>query len=110
MPKQEIRSEGSAPPMGAYSQGIRAGDFVYVTGTAPVNPETGKITATTVADQTEQVINNMAAVLEAAGASLADVVKCTVHLLDVATFAEFNGVYERMFPKPYPVRTTVGSD
>ena len=110
MAKQEIRSNNSAPPMGAYSQGIRAGDFVYITGTAPTNPETGTITATTVAGQTEQVIRNLEAVLAGAGASLADVVKSTVHLLDTATFAEFNEVYERMFPAPYPVRTTVGSD
>ena len=110
MPKQEIRSANSAHPMGAYSQGIRAGDFIYITGTAPVNPETGTITATTVAEQTEQVINNIESVLEAAGASLSDVVKSTVHLLDTATFAEYNEVYESMFPSPYPVRTTVGSD
>ncbi len=110
MAKQELRSASSAPPMGAYSQGIRAGDFVYITGTAPVNPETGTITATTVAEQTEQVIKNIASVLQAADAGLDHVVKSTVHLLDTATFAEFNAVYERMFPAPYPVRTTVGSD
>ena len=110
MPKIQIQTSDSAAPLGAYSQGIKAGDFIFITGNAPINPATGTITATTVAAQTEQIITNISNVLAVAGASLDDVVKSTVHLLDSATYPEFNKVYERMFPAPYPVRTTVGSD
>lgn len=110
MPRQEIHDPNAGPPMGAYSQGIRAGDFIYITGTTPMDPRTGTIDATTVAGQTEQVIRNIESVLGAGGATLDDVVKSTVHLLDVSTFAEFDQVYRQRFSAPYPVRTTVGSD
>jgi 2-iminobutanoate/2-iminopropanoate deaminase len=84
MPKQPIRTDSAGPPLGAYSQGIRAGDFVFVSGCGPIDPGTG-------------------------GASLADVVKATVHLLDETEFPSFNEVYARRMPEPRPVRTTVGS-
>ena len=110
MAKYEIRSQRGAPPRGAYSQGWRAGDFIFVTGTGPSDPATGELVGNTIERQTEQTIDNMLAILEADGASLADVVKVTVHLSDTALFARYNEVYARRFSKPYPVRTTVGSD
>src|SRR5579864_9345531 len=110
MAKYPIQSKRGAPPMGAYSQGWRAGDFIFVTGTGPIDPATGKMAGSTIEEQTEQTITNMATVLEADGATLADVVKVTVHLSDPSVFARYNAVYARRFPKPYPVRTTVGSD
>jgi 2-iminobutanoate/2-iminopropanoate deaminase len=70
----------------------------------------GELVGDTIERQTEQAIDNMLAVLEADGASLGDVVKVTVHLSDTALFARYNAVYARRFAKPYPVRTTVGSD
>jgi len=110
MAKYEIQSKRGAPPRGAYSQGWRAGDFIFVTGTGPSDPGSGKIVGDTIEQQTERTIDNMSAILEADGASLRDVVKVTVHLSDLSLFARYNAVYAKRFLKPYPVRTTVGSD
>ena len=110
MAKYVIQSKRGAPPQGAYSQGWRAGDFIFVTGTGPIDPTTGKLVGGTIEQQTEQTIDNVAAILEADGASLSDVVKVTVHLSDTSQFAGYNAVYARRFTRPYPVRTTVGSD
>jgi 2-iminobutanoate/2-iminopropanoate deaminase len=110
MAKYQIRSKRGAPPQGAYSQGWRAGDFIFVTGTGPIDPVTGKLAGDSIEQQTELTIDNISAILEADGASLSDVVKATVHLSDTSLFARYNAVYARRFSKPYPVRTTVGSD
>jgi len=110
MAKYVIQSKRGAPPQGAYSQGWRAGDFIFVTGTGPIDPATGKLAGETIEQQTELTLDNIAAILEADGASLSDVVKATVHLSDTSLFARYNAVYARRFSKPYPVRTTVGSD
>ena len=110
MAKYEIQSKRGAPPQGAYSQGWRAGDFIFVTGTGPIDPVTGKLAGDSIEQQTELTIDNISAILEADGASLSDVVKATVHLSDTSLFARYNAVYARRFSKPYPVRTTVGSD
>jgi len=109
MPKQVIQTDKAGPPLGAYSQGFRAGDFVFVTGCGPIDPVTSSVRGETVEEQTEVVINNIEAILEAGDATLADVVKATVHLLDETEFPRFNEVYARRFPEPRPVRTTVGS-
>jgi 2-iminobutanoate/2-iminopropanoate deaminase len=108
--KYVIQSKRGAPPQGAYSQGWRAGDFIFVTGTGPIDPATGKLAGDTIEQQTDLTIDNLSAILEADGASLRDVVKVTVHLSDTSLFARYNTVYARRFSKPYPVRTTVGSD
>jgi len=110
MAKYVIQSKKGAPPRGAYSQGWRAGDFIFVTGTGPSDPVSGAIVGDTIEQQTEQAIDNISAILEADGASLKDVVKVTVHLSDTSLFARYNAVYARRFSQPYPVRTTVGSD
>jgi 2-iminobutanoate/2-iminopropanoate deaminase len=110
MAKYEIQSKRGAPPRGAYSQGWRAGDFVFVTGTGPSDPVSGDLVGDTIEPQTEQTIDNLLAILEADGATLRDVVKVAVHLSDLSLFARYNTVYARRFSKPYPVRTTVGSD
>ncbi|HVN20240.1 MAG TPA: Rid family hydrolase [Dongiaceae bacterium] len=110
MSKHVIQSERGAPPQGAYSQGWRAGDFIFVTGTGPLDPVTGKLVGDDIERQTEQTVDNIAAVLSAEGASLSDVVKVNVHLSDTGLFAGYNAVYAKRFSKPYPVRTTVGSD
>jgi 2-iminobutanoate/2-iminopropanoate deaminase len=108
--KYAIQSKRGAPPRGAYSQGWRAGDFIFVTGTGPIDPSTGNLVGDTIEQQTEQTIDNLSAILEADGASLRDVVKVTVHLSDTSHFARYNSVYAQRFSQPYPVRTTVGSD
>jgi 2-iminobutanoate/2-iminopropanoate deaminase len=110
MTKHVIQTEKGVPPQGAYSQGWRAGDFVFVSGTGPVDPATGKLVGDTIESQTERVIDNLELILAAAGASLGDVVKVTVHLSDTSLFPRYNAVYARRFRQPYPVRTTVGSD
>src|SRR6476661_3475940 len=110
MGKHVIQTTKGAPPQGAYSQGWRAGDFIFVTGTGPVDPLTGKLVGDDIERQTEQTIDNIVSILEAEGATLSDVVKVTVHLSDLSLFARYNAVYAKRFAKPYPVRTTVGSD
>jgi 2-iminobutanoate/2-iminopropanoate deaminase len=110
MAKYEIQAKRGAPPAGAYSQGWRAGDFIFVSGTGPIDPVTGRLVGDTIEQQTEQTIDNISAILEADGASLRDVVKVTVHLSDTGLFERYNKVYAGRFSKPYPVRTTVGSD
>ena len=110
MSKHVIQSKRGAPPQGAYSQGWRAGDFIFVTGTGPIDPVSGKLVGDDIEAQTEQTIDNIEAILAAEGATLADVVKSTVHMSDTGLFARYNAVYAKRFTKPYPVRTTVGSD
>jgi 2-iminobutanoate/2-iminopropanoate deaminase len=110
MAKYVIQAKRGAPPGGAYSQGWRAGDFIFVSGTGPIDPATGKLVGDTIEQQTAQTIDNISAILAADGASLRDVVKVTVHLSDTGLFARYNKVYAERFSKPYPVRTTVGSD
>jgi 2-iminobutanoate/2-iminopropanoate deaminase len=109
MSKQVIQSSEGSPPLGAYSQGFRAGDFIFVSGTGPIGPD-GKVHGATIEEQTTLVIDNLEAVLHAAGAELGDCVKASVHLLDTAEFPRFNAIYAERFPEPQPVRTTVGSD
>jgi 2-iminobutanoate/2-iminopropanoate deaminase len=107
--KHVIRTDSAGPPLGAYSQGIRAGDFIFVSGCGPIDATTAKVRGETVTEQTHVVLDNIAAILEAGGASLADVVKATVHLADETEFPAFNDVYSARMPEPRPVRTTVGS-
>jgi 2-iminobutanoate/2-iminopropanoate deaminase len=109
MPKQPIQTDRAPAPAGGYSQGIRAGDFVYVCGCGPIDPVSGTIVEGTIEEQTALAIDHLEAILEAGGATLADVVKGTVHLADETEFKGFDSVYAARFPKPYPVRTTVGS-
>ena len=109
MPKQQITTTSGASPMGAYSQGLRAGDFIFVSGQGPLDPTTGKIVGETIEEQTARTLENIKAILEAGGATMADVVKVTAHLTDLSNFAAYNKVYATYFPDPKPVRTTVGS-
>jgi 2-iminobutanoate/2-iminopropanoate deaminase len=109
MPKQPITTEAAPRPGGAYSQALRAGDLIFVAGQVPRDPATGKMVGDTIEAQTERVLESIQAILEAGGATMADVVKATVHLSDMALFDGFNRVYSGYFPDPKPVRTTVGS-
>lgn len=109
MPKQQISTKKGAAPGGAYSQGLHAGDFVFVSGQGPLDPETGQVVGETIEEQTARTLENIKAILEAAGASMADVVKVAAHLADIALFDRYNKVYATYFPDPKPTRTTVGS-
>jgi 2-iminobutanoate/2-iminopropanoate deaminase len=109
MTKQLIQTRAAPLPGGPYSQGMRVGDFIYTAGQVPIDPATGQLAGETIEEQTAQVLENVRAILEASGASLADVVKTTVHLSDLSLFPRFNPVYAGYFPDPKPARTTVGS-
>jgi 2-iminobutanoate/2-iminopropanoate deaminase len=109
MSKQQITTRSGASPIGAYSQGLRVGDFIFVSGQGPLDPETGQIVGTTVEEQTACVLENIKAILAAGGATLADVVKVGAHLSDLSLFERYNKVYATYFPDPKPTRTTVGS-
>lgn len=102
-----IACSGAPAAIGPYSQAIRAGGLVFVSGQIPLDPETGQVVAGGIAAQTERSLASLRAVLEAAGSSLTRVVKTTVFLTDLADFAEVNAVYARYFPQAPPARATV---
>ena len=106
--KQEVTTQ-QAPPPGPYSQGLRAGDWIFVSGQGPLDPATKQIVGATIQEQTTRVLDNIKAIVEAAGATMDDVVKSTVHLLDIGDFDDFNAVYVTYFGDPKPTRTTVQS-
>ena len=100
---------GKDTSVGVYSPGIACGDMVFVSGQGALDPHTHQIIGETVEQQTEQTLRNVQQILAAAGCSLADCVKVTVHLSDIKHFDRFNQTYAKFFTKPYPVRTTVQS-
>lgn len=108
--KQEICTAGAPKPVRPYSQGIMAtGTMVFVAGQVPKDPVTGQTVGTTIEEQTERVLENVKAVLEAGGASMADVVKVSAYLTDLSNAEGYDRVYAGYFPEPRPVRTTVGA-
>ena len=109
MSKQQISTNTGATPVGAYSQGLRVGDFLFVSGQGPLDPATGKIVGGTIEEQTARVLENIKAILEAGDATMTEVVKVSAHLSDLSNFAAYNKVYASYFPDPKPTRTTVGS-
>ncbi len=105
--KQIIATEHAPQAIGPYSQAILAGGFVFASGQIPIDPETGRFVEGGIAEQTEQVLRNISNLLEAAGTSLARVVKTTVFLADMNDFATMNEVYARFFDTEPPARSTV---
>jgi 2-iminobutanoate/2-iminopropanoate deaminase len=95
---------------GAYSQAVRAGDFVFISGQGPLDPETLSVQGDTVTEQTVATLRNLGAVAHAAGGSLRDVVKVSAFLASIELFAGFNAAYELVFAEPRPARTTVGAE
>ncbi len=94
---------------GAYSDGVIAGGLLFVSGQASVDFKTSKFVLGTIEEETRRTLDNIKAIVEAAGASMEHVVKCTVHLADIAEFDRYNQVYEGYFPGVKPARTTVQS-
>jgi 2-iminobutanoate/2-iminopropanoate deaminase len=94
---------------GAYSPAVRAGEFLFLAGQAPLDPATGEVIGTDVASQTHAVLDRVERVLGAAGASLRDVVAVTAYLADIEDWDSFNEAYKTRFAEPYPARTTVGA-
>ncbi len=101
-----VSASGLPTPVGPYSPGVIAGNFVFVSGQAGRDPITGHL-ADDVEAQTEQTLRNIAAILEAAGSSLSRVVRCGVFLVDMNEFSQMNAVYSRVFGNHRPARTTV---
>ena len=102
-----VYAEGAPAAIGPYSQAIVADGWVFVSGQLALDPRTGSLGPGDASAQTERALENLAAILSAAGARLADVVKTTVYLRDLSDFAAMNAVYERRFARPYPARATV---
>ena|SRR5688572_5723082 len=106
--KREIVSTTDAPAaVGPYSQAVRVGDLIYTAGQIPLVPGTGKLVEGDIKLQTHQVMQNLSHILSAAGSSLAQVVKTTIFLVDMADFAAVNEVYASFFKSDYPARSTV---
>ena len=107
--RERIQTENAPAAIGPYSQAIKAGEFVFVSGQIPIVPKTGEFVAGGIAEQTKQVLTNLAAVLEAAGSGLDRVVKTTVFLADMKEFPGMNEVYATFFSAPPPARATVAA-
>jgi 2-iminobutanoate/2-iminopropanoate deaminase len=107
MNHQAIETPDAPRAIGPYSQAIRAGELLFVSGQIPLDPTTGEIVQGAIDIQTRRVMDNLGAVLAAAGASFADVVKTTIYLIDLAEFGAVNSVYASYFSPPAPARATV---
>jgi len=102
-----IATDQAPKAIGPYSQAIRAGNLIYTAGQIALNPQTGELVAGGIEEQTRQAIQNLSYVLEAAGASLSQVVKTTVFMQDLGEFTRMNAVYAEFFPQNPPARSTV---
>jgi len=107
--RRVVVTDKAPRPAGPYSQAIVAGDFVYVAGQGPTDVATGHVVRDSIQAETRQVLMNLQAILEAAGTSMANVVKCNVYLANRYDFAAMNEVYREFFPVDPPARTTVES-
>ena len=107
MSKNAVSSPDAPKAIGPYSQAVRAGQLLFASGQIPLDPATGAVVEGDIAAQTRRVMENLGAVLAAAGLSFAHVVRTTVFLADMAEFAMVNEVYGKYFSEPYPARATV---
>ncbi len=105
--RQAVATDRAPRAIGPYSQAIRAGNLLFVSGQVPIDPATGAIVEGDIAAQTTRVMQNLAGILEAAGASMDHVVRCTVYLADMNDFAAMNDVYGSYFAEPAPARATI---
>ena len=105
--KEIVSTERAPRAIGPYSQAVRSGNFLFASGQIPIDPATGEFVAGGITEQTEQVMRNVSAILEAAGAGLQQVVKTTVFLADMDDFTAMNEVYGRFFGEDPPARATV---
>ena len=107
MSKEIISTKNAPAAVGPYSQAVRSGNMVFTAGQLALDPATGKMLADDITIQTEQALKNLTAVLEAAGSSIANVIKCTVFLQDMGEFAAMNAVYGQYFTENPPARSAV---
>jgi len=107
MVKEIVFTDKAPKPIGPYSQAVKVGGWLYISGQIPLDPSTGEVVEGGVESQTRRVLENIKAILEAAGYTINDVVKVTVYLVDLNDFQAFNKVYSEYFSNHYPARTTV---
>jgi 2-iminobutanoate/2-iminopropanoate deaminase len=107
--KVQVQTDNAPAAIGPYSQAVKANGMVFCSGQIPIDPKTGEFVAGGVREQTEQVLKNLSAVLQAAGSSLDQVVKTTVFLVDMKDFAAMNEVYSQFFQGVSPARATVAA-
>ena len=108
MSRKAIHTERAPQAIGTYSQAVRVGDTVYLSGQTPLDPATQQMVSGGIEAEIVRVFENLKAVAEAAGGSLAQAVKVHIFLTDLGEFAKVNEIMARYFPQPYPARTTVG--
>lgn len=104
---QPVSTDAAAAPVAAYSQAVRAGDLVFVSGQIPINPATGTLVSDAIDAATRQSLANVARILESAGATLNQVVKATVFMIDPADYAGMDAAYRDVMPEPFPAREAV---
>jgi len=107
MPKQPIKTPRAPAAIGPYSQGVRAGGFIFVSGQIPLDPTSGEVVSDDVAQQTDRVMRSIRAILDDSGATMEDIVKTTIFLVDMNDFAVVNEVYGRYFSAEPPARATI---
>ena len=107
MPVKILRSDFAPKPIGPYSQAIQVGKFIFASGQIAINPRTGMIDSTDIENQTRQVFENLSAVLQSAGASLANIIKTTIFLKEMNDFPRVNEIYAHHFHDVFPARSTV---
>ena len=107
MKLEQVSTNNAPKAIGPYSQGIKANGFVFCSGQIPANPATGELVTGSITDQTRQCLSNLKSVIEAAGSSMGNVVKCSVFLKDMNDFAEMNEEYTKWFKEPAPARAAV---
>jgi 2-iminobutanoate/2-iminopropanoate deaminase len=105
--RKPVQTDMAPKPIGPYSQGIIENGFIFVSGQGCINPQTGQVERGDARSETKRVFENLKTILEAAGSSLARVVKCNVYLRDINDFQAMNEVYATYFAPPYPARTTI---
>ncbi len=107
MAKQIVSTKNAPAAIGPYSQAVRSGSLLFVSGQIPIDPATGEVIEGDIQAQTERVMQSIAAIVEAGGGSLASIVKCTIYLKDMADFAQVNKIYGGFFDANPPARATV---
>jgi reactive intermediate/imine deaminase len=107
MPRQPIATDRAPAAIGPYSQAVRSGGTVFLSGQIPLDPATGQLVDGDIGAQTRRVFDNLRAVCEAAGGSLDDVARVGIYLMDLADFAAVNAVMAEVFTAPYPARSTI---
>ena len=104
---KRIHSDKAAQPVAAYTQAVRAGELVFVSGCIPIDPESGKLISSSIEDATRQSLKNVEKILESAGLNLSNVLKASVFMINPDDYAGMNSVYAEIMPQPYPAREAI---